>query len=91
MKNLRLTLAIIAGKVLIYISRLLGHQGTSFPGRIARKIYPRILRTLSTNIRREIVVITGTNGKTTTSNMLAEILQQLIVKVQFLLKTVRHI
>ncbi|WP_276620673.1 Mur ligase family protein [Syntrophomonas wolfei] len=76
MKNLRLTLAIIAGKILIYISRLLGHQGTSFPGRIARKIYPRILRTLSPNIRREIVVITGTNGKTTTSNMLAEILKQ---------------
>ncbi len=76
MKKLRLALAIITGKILIHISRLLGHQGTSLPGRVARRIYPGILSALSANIRREIIVITGTNGKTTTSNVLADILRQ---------------
>lgn len=74
--KIRLYLAILAGKMAIFFSRLAGNQGTNFPGRLARRIYPPILTELAGNILRETVIITGTNGKTTTSNMMAEIIKE---------------
>ncbi len=73
---MRRILAISAGKIVIFLSRMLGNQGTDFPGRIARKIYPGILIVLAANIQEEIFIVTGTNGKTTTSNMIASILRE---------------
>lgn len=66
----------MVAKLLIWLTRLAGSQGTVLPGRIARLIYPRILEVLGGNITEEIIVVTGTNGKTTTSNMVAEILKE---------------
>ena len=74
--NLRKSIAILAGKFAIAFSRVIGNQGTNFPGRLARKIYPNILTELAQNITRETLIITGTNGKTTTSNMVAEIIKE---------------
>lgn len=76
MDRLRIILAVIAGKVAICLSRMLGNQGTDIPGKISRKIYPGILRFLGDNITDEIIIITGTNGKTTTTNMVAEIVKE---------------
>lgn len=76
MKRLKIMLAIMTGKFLIFLSRLLGNQGSNFPGLWARKIYPALLVELASEVRREIIVVTGTNGKTTTSNMIAAILRQ---------------
>ncbi|HWP98021.1 MAG TPA: MurT ligase domain-containing protein [Syntrophomonadaceae bacterium] len=75
MKKLRLILAIIAGKLAMILSRLLGNQGTDFPGRVARWIYPGILKDLAVQVRQKTVLVTGTNGKTTTSNLIACILR----------------
>ncbi|MDD3893703.1 MAG: Mur ligase family protein [Syntrophomonadaceae bacterium] len=69
-------IAVITGKAAIVLSRIAGNQGTDFPGRIARKIYPPILSESAGDIKREIIIITGTNGKTTTSNMIAEIIRE---------------
>ncbi|HZK43651.1 MAG TPA: MurT ligase domain-containing protein [Syntrophomonadaceae bacterium] len=74
MGRVRLIIAILIGKMLIWLTRITGNQGTVLPGRIARIICPNILTLLGQNISEEIIVITGTNGKTTTSNMMAEIL-----------------
>lgn len=74
--NVRKSIAILAGKLAITFSRLAGNQGTDFPGRLARKIYPNILSELARNITGETLIITGTNGKTTTSNMIAEIMRE---------------
>lgn len=68
--------AIIAGKLIIWLTRLAGNQGTVLPGRIARRICPDILNILGKNINYEIIAVTGTNGKTTTSNMIAQILKE---------------
>jgi len=68
-------LAILAGKAIILASRLAGNQGSNLPGRVAARIYPPILQVLGRNIRRSTLVITGTNGKTTTSNMVAAIIR----------------
>jgi UDP-N-acetylmuramyl tripeptide synthase len=71
--SLRLIIAVAVGKLAIYLSRIAGNQGTDFPGRLARKIYPHILTSLAGHIQNGIIIVTGTNGKTTTSNMIAEI------------------
>lgn len=75
MNRLRIITAILAGKLLIVLSRMLGNQGTDFPGKIALRIYPHLLHKLAANIRYGTIMVTGTNGKTTTTNMLAQILQ----------------
>lgn len=76
MTILRKITAILAGKLILFILKALGRQGTVLPGRIARRIDPDILHKLSKNITEEIIVVTGTNGKTTTSNMIAQILKE---------------
>lgn len=76
MNRIRLILALLVGKTLIIISRLLGNQGSSFPGQMARRIYPGILSELAAQVKGKIIVVTGTNGKTTTSNMLARIISE---------------
>jgi UDP-N-acetylmuramyl tripeptide synthase len=73
---LRSMAAIVAAKIIMQISRWLGNQGTDLPGRVARWIDPAILGKLAARVKGPIIVITGTNGKTTTSNMAAHILQE---------------
>lgn len=72
--RLKLIVAIIAGKIASWLSRLGGNQGSSLPGLIARRICPGILVKLAAQVSKGIIVITGTNGKTTTSNMIAQVL-----------------
>jgi UDP-N-acetylmuramyl tripeptide synthase len=49
--------------------------GTSLPGKLALKIAPNILPYLVNQTKKEVIFVTGTNGKTTTSGLLAGILQ----------------
>ncbi len=53
--------------------RLLGRGGTDLPGRIALKVNPNILREMSKGVK--IIIVTGTNGKTTTSRMIEQCLK----------------
>lgn len=73
---LRDRLAVWAGKKTLQFSRRFGHGGSSLPGLVALRIQPAILNHLSADLRRGAVVITGTNGKTTTSRLLAAVLQE---------------
>lgn len=67
-------LAVYAGKLTARASRLTGRGGTTLPGRVARRLDPGILRHLAAQPRRGVVMVTGTNGKTTTSRMLSHVL-----------------
>jgi UDP-N-acetylmuramyl tripeptide synthase len=67
-------LAVLGGKVTAWASRSLRMGGgTTLPGDVARAIDPRVLGKLAASPRRGIVLITGTNGKTTTSALLRRI------------------
>ncbi len=68
-------MAVWAGKTTLSLSRTLGHGGSSLPGMVALRIQPAILSRLAAGLGRGTVLITGTNGKTTTSRLLAAILQ----------------
>ncbi|MEW5762379.1 MAG: Mur ligase family protein [Bacillota bacterium] len=72
--KLRLCAAILAGKIAAGLARLCGRRGSSLPGVVALRLYPGVLRALVKQVRLGVIVVTGTNGKTTTSNMIAEML-----------------
>jgi lipid II isoglutaminyl synthase (glutamine-hydrolysing) len=69
---LRLLLTIWLAKLAGLAIRAIGRQGTHTPGLIARKLYPGIIGAVRHPAR--VVVVTGTNGKTTVSNLLTEAL-----------------
>ena len=75
MMNIRAGFAVGTAKGISKVLRLLGRGATTLPGRIALKIYPQILSLLSKD--QKIIVLTGTNGKTTTTHMAAGILKYL--------------
>ncbi|MDO5015748.1 MAG: MurT ligase domain-containing protein [Eubacteriales bacterium] len=68
-RQLAFKLALFTRKCLM----LLGRKATSMPGRVALKIYPRLLADLCNG--RPVIVVSGTNGKTSTLNMLVHILE----------------
>jgi len=81
--KLRFWLALWAGKMTSMVLKLLGKRGTTFPGFVARKICPDIIRQLAAGFAEGTLVVTGTNGKTTTNNLLASILKTAGLKIAF--------
>lgn len=71
---LRTALAVNAGRSAAHLSRRLGAgSGAIIGGRVAMLLQPRVLDRLVQGKR--IVMVTGTNGKTTTTQMVAEALR----------------
>ncbi|HZR39323.1 MAG TPA: MurT ligase domain-containing protein [Ktedonobacteraceae bacterium] len=74
--SLRAGLAVIAGRAAGALSRRLHlGAGTSIVGVVAQRIYPQIVEHLATELEHGSVMVTGTNGKTTTSSFIAAILR----------------
>jgi lipid II isoglutaminyl synthase (glutamine-hydrolysing) len=73
--QLKQTGAIIIGKLLIAATRLLGRGGTTLPGRLAIKVKPELAELLAGQLLKGALVVTGTNGKTTTSALIKNILK----------------
>ncbi|GAC1641186.1 MAG: MurT ligase domain-containing protein [Ktedonobacteraceae bacterium] len=70
----RLALAISAGKLAGASGRFFRiGGGTSLPGMIARRIDPNVLKSVVGASKAKKIVITGSNGKTTTARMTAVI------------------
>ena len=68
--------ALWAGKLTAGLSRGLRRGGgTTLPGDVSRWVDPKILTKLSRSLTDGTVVITGTNGKTTTAALLRHILE----------------
>lgn len=67
----RFQLALLVGKLLHFIGKRLG-KATNLPGDIAMKLCPDMLGRFQ--FRGKVIAVTGSNGKTTTANMLAHIL-----------------
>jgi UDP-N-acetylmuramyl tripeptide synthase len=70
-----LWLGLLAARVVGAVSRLFGRGGTSLPGRVLLKVSPGALRRLSSRLDGGSIVISATNGKTTTAAMAAAILE----------------
>lgn len=73
MGKLRFLLALWLGKLSIPALKITHHNGTDFPGSLAVKVCPDFLKYVGKPPL--MVAVTGTNGKTTVSNMLVDILE----------------
>lgn len=74
---MRQAIAAGAGKAAAFLSRRLNlGGGTTFPGQVARRIDPRLLAKMSARLEAGCLLVTGTNGKTTTAGLIAHILRQ---------------
>ncbi len=75
MPDLRLGIAVSASKGLTRGIRLAGRGGgTAFPGLVATRIDPCLLDKLAARLPSGAIVVAGTNGKTTTTRMISEML-----------------
>jgi len=72
--DFKLFLAISAGKILAFVIKLFGGGGTAAPGLVALKIDPKLVRKLNKEIKFGSVIISGTNGKTTTARLTYDVL-----------------
>lgn len=72
------TLLILLGKLLSLISRFLNvGSGSTWPGHIALNINKNFIReTIKANPQLKVVLIAGTNGKTTTAKLIQTILEK---------------
>ena len=74
--RLRRMIAIWAAKLAEKASVHIFHrQGVTWAGKIAIKICPNILSELAAQVKGDIFIVCGTNGKTTTNNMLCAALE----------------
>lgn len=71
---MRKFIAIVLSKLIHFILRLFNRGATSFPGLVALKIDKNILKKISKNTKT--IIVTGTNGKTTSCRMISEILKE---------------
>ena len=73
--KIRVMIAVCAAKFVGYVCKKMGRQGVTWAGKVAIKICPDILEQLSSQVRKAIFATCGTNGKTTTNNMLCATLE----------------
>lgn len=72
--NIRRLMAVWSARLIKTACRLTGRQGVTLAGKAALSIYPPILKELAKEVKKDIFVVCGTNGKTTTNNLLADLL-----------------
>lgn len=72
---------VFACKVLIKLLRVFGKNGSALPGLIIERVYPNFLSKSLDSVESQVVLVTGTNGKTTTTKMLVEALRGAGLKV----------
>ena len=66
-------ISIIIGKIIQSILRIKG-GGSALPGLIIEKINPNFISNILESLPNGVVVVSGTNGKTTTTKMVVELL-----------------
>lgn len=71
---------IFLGKAVRYIARLRG-GGSALPGLFVEKIDPNFVKRSLEKLPHGVVVVSGTNGKTTTTKMIVELLEGQGLKV----------
>jgi UDP-N-acetylmuramyl tripeptide synthase len=72
--NIKSILSIFLSKITAFLAKHILKGGSNFPGKIALKIDSSILKTVSNGYK--VILVTGTNGKTTTTSMIYNILNE---------------
>jgi UDP-N-acetylmuramyl tripeptide synthase len=69
-------LAVWVGKLTLLALRLVGRRGNALPGLVVEKLFPGYLGRAMARLDEGVVVVSGTNGKTTTTKMVATVLRE---------------
>lgn len=76
LNQLKFYISIISARIISLVIHLVNKtSGTSFVGLVVLKICPDFLKYCKKYVRKEVIAITGTNGKTTTAGVLSSILE----------------
>ena len=69
------------GRAVRHASRLLHHGGSARPGKVVERIDPGFLARTLSSLPYGVVLVSGTNGKTTTTRMVASMLSDMGLRV----------
>ncbi|MDR3298323.1 MAG: MurT ligase domain-containing protein [Candidatus Nomurabacteria bacterium] len=73
--------SILLGKGIQTATRVRGNGGSALPGLVIERMNPKFVREILGKLKYGVVVISGTNGKTTTTKIVAELLEKQGLKV----------
>lgn len=68
-------LSLLIGKITMQLLHLTGRTGSALPGLVVERINPNILQRTLGKLPEGIIIISGTNGKTTTTKILTSLLE----------------
>ena len=74
-------LSILLGKSVQKVTRLRGNGGSALPGLVIERTNPKFVRNILSKLPYGVVVVSGTNGKTTTTKIVTELLEAEGLKV----------
>ena len=74
-------LSVLIGKAARGVSRIRGGGGSAFPGLVVENLDKNFLARTLKRLPRGVIVVSGTNGKTTTTKMVVELLEGQGLKV----------
>lgn len=72
--SIKSIISILATKFTIFLTKTILKGGTTFPGKVALKLDKNILTKVASGYN--VILVTGTNGKTTTTSMIFNILKE---------------
>jgi len=72
--SIKSIISILASKITLFLTKHILKGGSTFPGAVALKLDNSILKKVAKNYR--VILVTGTNGKTTTTSMIANIFKK---------------
>ncbi len=68
-------LSLAIGKLVFFLLRATGRTGSALPGLVVEKISPKFLSGMLTQIPEGTIIVSGTNGKTTTTKIIVSLLE----------------
>ena len=69
-------LPVVVGKLTLGALRVLGRSGNALPGLVVERLFPKYLTKTLSALPHGVVLVSGTNGKTTTTKMIATLLRE---------------
>src|ERR1700690_2978784 len=68
---------IVLGKLILWICKTFNlGNGSTWPGHVALKLNPTFIADTLKNSKTKIIVVAGTNGKTTTARLVTSIIRE---------------
>ena len=67
--------SIVIGKTIFWVLRRTGHTGSALPGLVVEKLNKNFLAQSLSQLPQGVFVISGTNGKTTTTKVVTKLLE----------------